>query len=105
MAGGRVRSLVRGGESCLRARGTIVSCTRKRLYGKAPTRQLHSIPIAVSGSGNTRKEINSLDAAIYMQESPPKKRQSRMQLAHPSCDSPNTLRRFATWCKQRLPGR
>ena len=43
-------------------------------YGKAPTRQLHSIPIAVSASGHTRKKIDSLDAVIHMQQSPPQKR-------------------------------
>ena len=42
--------------------------------GKAPTRQLHSIPIAVSGSGHTRKQINSLDPALHVPENPPHKR-------------------------------
>ena len=37
-------------------------------------RQLHSNPIAVSGRGHTRKQINSFDAVIHMQESPPHKR-------------------------------
>ena len=41
------------------------------VYGKASMRQLHRNPIAVSGSGHTGKKINSFDAAIHMQESPP----------------------------------
>ena len=35
--------------------------------GKAPTRQLHSIPTATSGSSHTRKQINLLDAVIHIQ--------------------------------------
>ena len=41
---------------------------------KAPMRQLHSNPIAVSGNGDTGKQINSFDAVVLMQESPPRKR-------------------------------
>ena len=44
------------------------------MRGKAPTKQLRSIPIAVSGSGHTRKRINSLDAVIRVRERPPQKR-------------------------------
>ena len=36
--------------------------------------QLHSNPNAVSGSGDTGKQINSFDAIIHTQESPPHKR-------------------------------
>ena len=38
------------------------------VYGKAPTRQLHDNPIAVSASGHTGKQIISFDAVIRMQE-------------------------------------
>ena len=31
---------------------------------KAPTRQIHSLPIAVSGSGHTRKQLNQVNAVI-----------------------------------------
>ena len=37
-------------------------------------RQLHSNPIAVSGSGLTGTPINSFDAVIHVQKSPPHKR-------------------------------
>ena len=60
-AGGRVRSFL------LRTRGMIVSRSR---YGKAPTRQLHSRPIAVSGSGLTRKRHQFM----CVQENPLRKR-------------------------------
>ena len=33
-------------------------------HGKAPTRQLHGVSIAVSGSGHTRKLINVVEAVI-----------------------------------------
>ena len=36
--------------------------------------QVHSNPIAVSGSGHTGKQINSFEAVIHMQENPPDKR-------------------------------
>ena len=39
-------------------------------YGKAPTRQFHGNPIAVSGSDHTRKNCQSIDAAIHMRENP-----------------------------------
>ena len=65
MAGRRVRPFVRDGEPYLHAWGvfriTYYSCA----YGKAPTRQLHSIPIAISESGHTG---NQLYAVIPMQE-------------------------------------
>ena len=44
------------------------------VYGRAPTRQLHSVPIAVSGSGYNGKKINSFDAVTHVQENPPQKR-------------------------------
>ena len=37
-------------------------------YGFAPPRQLHNIPIAVSGSGHTGKQIKQFDAVIHKQE-------------------------------------
>ena len=64
------------------------------VQGKAPTRQLHSIPIAVSGSGHTRKQVSLLDAVIHLEESQPQKR-FLWDAAHPSCDSPSTARYLA----------
>ena len=71
MAGGRVRSFVRGKELSLRKWGMIGS---RSVYGRVPMRQLHNNPIAVSESGHTGKQISSFDAVINMQESPPHKR-------------------------------
>ena len=62
---------VRGGEPLLRAREMIGS---RSVYGKAPMPQLHSNPIAASGSGHAGKRINTFEALIHMQESPPHKR-------------------------------
>ena len=47
-----------------------------------PTRQLHCVPVALSGIGHTRKQINSLDAVIQQVgcKSTPKAVLSRMQL-------------------------
>ena len=56
---------VRGGEPLLRTRGMIGS---RSVCGKAPMRQLHGNPMAVSGSGHSGKQINSFDAVIHMQE-------------------------------------
>ena len=56
--------MLRGlGEPQLPLRGVILRgvCL---VYGKAPARQLHGIPIAVSGSGHTRKRMNSFGAVI-----------------------------------------
>ena len=76
--GGRVRFFfAQGGEPLLRTRGMIGSSI---VYGKAPMRQVHGNPIAVSGRGHTGKQINSFDAAIHMQESPRQAVLSRMQL-------------------------
>ena len=55
----------------------IGSCS---FYGKAPTRQLHSNPIAVSGSGHTAKQIKSFDAVPYAKKSASQAVLSRMQL-------------------------
>ena len=83
---------MRGGEPLLRTGGMFGSGSA---YGKAPTRVLHSIPIAVSGSGHIGTQINSFDAVILMQESPPHKRfLVECSSPHRSCDSPNTSRRF-----------
>ena len=46
------RSFVRGGESSLRTRRMIAS---RSVYGEASTRQVHSTPIAVSGSSHAGK--------------------------------------------------
>ena len=62
---------MRGGGPLPITRGMIGS---RSVYGKAPMRQLHSNPVAVSGSGHDRKQIDSFDAVIHMQESPPHKR-------------------------------
>ena len=43
------------GEPLLRTRGMIGSCS---VFSKAPKRQLHSNPIAVSGSAHVGKQIN-----------------------------------------------
>ena len=53
--------------------GQITKASNKGVR-PAPTMQLHSNPIAVPGSGHTRKQINSFDAVIHMQGSPPHKR-------------------------------
>ena len=52
--------------------GRITQCDS--VYGKAPMRQLHSNPIAVSGSGHIGNQINSFDAVIHVEERPPHKR-------------------------------
>ena len=66
--GRRLISSGRGGEPLLRTRGMIGS---RSVYGKAPMRQLHSEPIAVSGSGHTEKRLNSFDDVIHEQETSP----------------------------------
>ena len=66
--GDRVRSFARGREPSFRTRGMIGS---RSVYGKAPMRQLHSEPIAVSGSGHTEKRLNSFDDVIHEQETSP----------------------------------
>ena len=97
MVGGRVRSLARGVD---KGNDRITWC----LYGKAPMRQLHGKPIAVSGSGYTRKQINSFEAVIHTQESPPQKgllvgcSSLFMRLAR-------HLTALRAWCKQHLPAR
>ena len=48
---------VRGGERFLRTRGMIVS---RSVYGKAPTRQLHSTLIALPGNGHTGSYVKPL---------------------------------------------
>ena len=60
---------MRGGEPLPRTRGMIGSRISS-VYGKAPMRQLHGDPIAVSGSGLTGKQVNSFDAVIDTEESP-----------------------------------
>ena len=58
--------VVRGGEPLPPHKGDdrIMWC----VHGQALTRQLHSIPIAVSGSGHTEKHIRSFDYGIHIQE-------------------------------------
>ena len=46
---------------------------RRILSARGPP-PLHSTPITVSGSVQTRKQINSFDAVIHIHESPPDKR-------------------------------
>ena len=87
-------SSVRGGEAILRRRGMIGS---RSFCGKAPMRQFRGKPIAVSGSGYTGKQINSFNAVIHMQESPPHKRFSV------GCSSPflrlaEHLTALRAWC-------
>ena len=84
-----------------RKRGMIGSC---HVYGKAPVMQLHSMPIAVSGSGHTGKQIYSFDAVIHMQESPPHKR-FLVGCSSPSMRLVQHLPALGAWCKQCLPGR
>ena len=74
------------------------------LFGEAPKRRVHSIPIAVSGNDHTRKIINQLDAVIHMHERLPHKR------PFAGCSSLFTrlveyLTAFCAWCKQCLSGR
>ena len=88
------RSFFRGGEPLLRTRGNIAP---RSVYGQAPTRQLHSTPIAVSGSGHAGEYIDSIDAVIHTQARLTTGFQE--DAAHPSCGLPNTSRRCA-WCKQ-----
>ena len=76
----KLKSFVRGGEPLLRTRGMIGS---RSAYGKAPMKQLHGNPLAVSAFGHTGKQINSFDAVIHMQDSPKSASQavlSRMQI-------------------------
>ena len=51
-AGDQARSFVRSGEPLHHVREMAVS---RSIYGKAPTRQLHSTPTAVSGVDHTGK--------------------------------------------------
>ena len=64
MAGGRVGSFARGGRALALHRGNerITWC----VYGKAPTSRIRGMPIAVSGSGHTRKQVNYVDVVIRM---------------------------------------
>ena len=79
-------------------RGMIASRTWWCLYGKAHTRQIHTIPTAVSGSGDTRKQVNSLDACH------PHPTLSRKPFLA-GCSSPfmrlaQHLTALRAWCKQ-----
>ena len=51
-----------------------------QVYGKGPTNQLHSKPIAVSGSGHTRKRIKQLTLSSVCKKTRLKIGLSRMQL-------------------------
>ena len=61
-----------------------------QVYRKARMRQLHSNPIAVSGSGHTGKNQNQIHSTL---SSTCKKVRltsgSQQDAAHPSCDSPS----------------
>ena len=61
----------------------------RSVQGKAPNRQFHSSPIAVSGSGYTGSTINSLQLSSIC-ESASQAVLGRMQPR--------------AWCKQCLPG-
>ena len=54
MAGGQVGSV----DNLNSAQGELSYHSVYQVYGSAPTRQEHSIPIAVSGNRHTRKLIN-----------------------------------------------
>ena len=74
----------------------ITSCE----YGKAPTRQLHSNTHCCLWSGHTRKQSNSLALSSiskkWAQGAEVRLTSGSWKYAvHPSCDSPNTSRRFA----------
>ena len=60
------------------------------------------IPIAVSGSVRTRKQIYSLDAVIHMQESPPRKR-FLLRCSSPIMRLAEHIGALRAWCKQCLP--
>ena len=69
---------MRGGEPLLRTRGMIVS---RSVYGKAPMRQLHSNPTAVSESGLDRKANQFIRRCHpYARKSASQAVLSRMQL-------------------------
>ena len=88
MAGDRVRSYCAGWRTLTPYKGNhrITQCDS--LYGKAPTRQLHSVPIAASVSGHARKQIKlgrchpytSLPQKRSIYKPPSKAVLSRMQL-------------------------
>ena len=83
-------------ESLHSAQGNLSYHVPGSVYCKAPKRQLYSIPIAVSGSGHYGNDMNSLKL-LYPYASPSHK-QFLVLIgcsSHPSCDSPNTSRRFA----------
>ena len=67
---------------------------------KAPTRQLHTVPIAASGSSHTGKRVYYFGAVAHMQESTNKvpksvSKEVFLQEAAPPTFPPNTSRRFA----------
>ena len=85
------------------------------IYGKAPTRQLHSTAyplLSPEVATPEHKPINSFDAVIHMQQSTQKVPESawhavlsRMQLTlHTTRSTPHVSLRQA-WCKQCLSGR
>ena len=71
--------------------GTIASRSVYSIYiGNALTRQLHSKPIAASGSGHTRKQINSLTLSSTRKKIRLTAALSRMQLIlHATRPTPN----------------
>ena len=85
---------VRGEEPLLVTIGMIGS---RSAYGKAPMRWWHSKTVAVSGSGHTGKQINSFDAFIHMQESPPHKR-FLVGYSSPVMRLPEYVTALRAWC-------
>ena len=97
--GGRVRSFVRGGQPFLRTRGIIVSPSVIVCIWYGAHQALSSIPIAVSGSGRTRKQLDSFDAVIHMQERPPTKR-FLVGCSSPFMRLAQLITALRAWCKQ-----
>ena len=102
VAGGRVRSFVWRTLTPRKGNDGITQCDSVyQVCGKTPTRQLHSTPIAVSGSGHTRKHTNSLDAVIRTQESSPRQRLLE-GCSYPFMRVVQHLTALRAWCKQCL---
>ena len=100
---GRVRSFSRSGKPYVRTRGIAVS---RKVYDKAPTKQMFSIPIAFfCGSGHTKIPKPRHSTPSFICKKVCRIKGSRSKTNHPSCDSPNTSRRFALGARKCLPHR
>ena len=104
---GRLRSFCAGSRALipLKGDGRIGQC----IYGQAPRRRLHGIPIDVFGSGRTRKHKNPFQPVIHRQKITHDKPRSASQAVVVRCNLP--FRRLAehltarrAWCKQCVPG-